>query len=326
MIDTGFIRLLELLRAAKRVLVVSDGRPDGDSIGSSTATLSWLARDFPHLHLQAFCRETIPPSLLSLSHIQSFSTDRSLFTQPWDLILMHDASNLEHGGIEDILPLTPKGYTLVNIDHHTSNTLYGQINIVHTNACSTTEVLYQCLTQHKIFIDPEMANSLLAGLLTDTSSFTNSGTTASSLAMAGDLKRLGARYEQLQEATMSRQSLESLQLWGKLLSRLQKRTDLHLAITYVFAHEHEGLNDEEALGGLSNMLNARCGDVETVIVLKETSEGLIKGSCRSTKRDISLFCAAFGGGGHKKASGFSLKGKLEERKNGGVRIVPISSQ
>lgn len=326
MIDTGFVELLERLRVAKRVLVVSDGRPDGDSIGSSTATLAWLARDYPHLHIQAFCRETIPPSLLSLPHIQSFSSDRALFTEPWDLILMHDASNLEHGGIEDVLPHTPKDYTLVNIDHHTSNTRYGHINIVQTDACATTEVLYRCFTQNKIRIDANMASSLLAGLLTDTSSFTNSGTTVTSLAMAGELKRLGARYEQLQEATMSRQSLESLQLWGKLLARLQKRADLNLAITYVFAHEHEGLHDEEALGGLSNMLNARCGDVEAVIVLKETSEGVVKGSCRSTKRDISKFCAAFGGGGHKKASGFTIKGKLEERKNGGVRIIPISSQ
>lgn len=326
MIDTGFAELLRKLRVAKRVLVVSDGRPDGDSIGSSSATLSWLARDYPHLHLQAFCREPIPPSLLSLAHVQAFSVDSTLFREPWDLILMHDASNLAHGGVEEALPHTPKGYTLVNIDHHTSNTRYGDIVIVHTDACATTEVLYRCFTQNKIRINEPMASALLAGLLTDTSSFTNSGTTVTSLAMAAELKRLGARYEQLQQATMSRQSLESLKLWGTLLARLHKRADLNLAITYVFAHEHEGLSDEEALGGLSNMLNARCGDVEAVIVLKETSDGLIKGSCRSTKRDISKFCAVFGGGGHTKASGFTVKGRFEPRKNGGVRIVPISSQ
>lgn len=326
MIDTGFIELLRRLRIAKRVLVVSDGRPDGDSIGASTATLAWLTRDYPEVCVQAFCKEPIPPSLLSLAHIQAFSQDLRLFHQSWDLIVLHDASNLAHGGIEEALPLTPKGYTLVNIDHHTSNTRYGDIVIVHTDACATTEVLYRCFTQNNIRIDEPMASSLLAGLLTDTSSFTNSGTTVTSLAMAAELKRLGARYEQLQQATMSRQSLESLKLWGTLLSRLHKRVDLNLAITYVFAHEHEGLDDEEALGGLSNMLNARCGDVEAVIVLKETSAGLIKGSCRSTKRDISKFCAIFGGGGHKKASGFAIRGKLEERKNGGVRIVPVSSQ
>ncbi len=326
MIDAGFSELLNRLRTAKRVLVVSDGRPDGDSIGSSTATIGWLTRDYPHLHIQAFCRETIPPSLLSLPHIQSFSTDLGVFRQPWDLIIMHDASNVEHGGIEDALPQTPAGYILVNIDHHTSNTHYGQINIVQTSACATTEVLYRCWTQSAIEIDEPMACSLLAGLLTDTSSFTNSGTTATSLAMAANLKQRGAHYTELQRATLSRQSLESLRLWGTLLARLQKRSDLNLAITYAFAHEHESLDDEEALNGLSNMLNARCGDVEAIILLKETSDGHTKGSCRSTQRDISKFCAIFGGGGHKKAAGFKVRGKLEALPAGGVRIIPFSSQ
>ncbi len=325
MIDTGFSELLHRLRHARRVLVVSDGRPDGDSIGSSTATIGWLKRDYPHLQIQAFCREAIPPSLLSLPHIQSFTTDLGLFRESWDLIIMHDASNVEHGGIEDALPNTPPGYTLVNIDHHHSNTRYGQINIVQTDACATTEVLHRCWTQNAIHIDERMASSLLAGLLTDTSSFTNSGTTASSLAMAADLKQRGAQYAELQRATLSRQSIESLQLWGTLLARLHKRTDLNLAITYAFAHEHESLDDEEALNGLSNMLNARCGDVEAIILLKETSDGYIKGSCRSTQRDISKFCAIFGGGGHKKASGFKLKGALEALPSGGVRVREFSS-
>lgn len=326
MIDAGFSELLSRLRTAKRVLVVSDGRPDGDSIGSATATLGWLARDYPHLQTRAFCRETIPASLLSLPHIQSFTTNLGVFQESWDLIIMHDASNLEHGGIHDVLPTTPKGYVLVNIDHHTSNTRYGQLNIVQTDACATTEVLYRCFTQHRIAIDPPIASSLLAGLLTDTSSFTNSGTTASSLAMAAELKRLGARYNELQQATMSRQSLESLQLWGTLLTRLQKHPTLDLAITYAFAHEHETLDDAEALNGLSNMLNAHCGDVEAIILLKETSDGFIKGSCRSTRRDISKFCAVFGGGGHKKASGFMIRGKLKPVPTGGVRVIPFSSR
>lgn len=326
MTDTGFIELLQRLRVAKRVLVVSDGRPDGDSIGSSTATLGWLTRDFPSIALRAFCREILQPSLLSLPHAQAFTTNKDVFQEPWDLVLMHDASNKEHGGVEDLLPLAPKGFFLVNIDHHASNTRYGDINIVHTDACATTEVLYRCFRQNNIPLDASMATSLLAGLFTDTSFFTNSGTTATGLAMAGDLMRLGARHQNAQRVAAWRQSRESFPLWGKILARLQKRTDLGIAITYVFAHEHEALQDKEALEGVSNMLNARCGDVETIIFLKETSEGVVKGSCRSTKRDIAKFCAAFGGGGHKKASGFVLQGKLEERKHGGVRIVPISNQ
>lgn len=323
--EQGMIQLLEKLRTAKRVLVVSDGRPDGDSIGSSTATLGWLKRDYPHLHVRAFCRKRIPPSLLCMSHVMLFTTDMAIFREPWDLILMHDAGDLAHGGVEEAIPHTPLGYTLVNIDHHSTNARYGEINIVHTDACSTTEVLYRCFLQQKIRVDAEMASSLLAGLLTDTSSFMNSGTTAGSLAMAAELIRCGARYEEIYASTISHQSLESLKLFGKAFTRLHKHEAWDMAVTHVFADEHETLADEEAMSGLSNTLYLYTADAEVVMVLKDSSEGLVKGSVRSSERDISQFCRALGGGGHKKAAGFAVSGRLRAKEDGSAEIVPVSS-
>lgn len=314
-------QLVQKLRSAKRVLVVSDGRPDGDSIGSATATLGWLKRDYPGVHVQAFCQERVPPSLLCVSHVLSFTTDKAIFSEPWDLIVMHDAGDLAHGGVEDALPHTPPGYTLVNIDHHATNARYGQINIVCTDACSTTEVLYRCFLQERIPVDAEMASSLLAGLLTDTSSFLNNGTTAGSLAMAADMLRLGARFQEIYASTMTRQSLESLKLHGQAFARLEKREAWDMGVTYILAAEHESLADEEAVAGLSNVLQLHASDVGSVMVLKDTSEGEIKGSVRSIGRDISGFCRALGGGGHKQAAGFMVPGRLESQADGTVKVV-----
>lgn len=325
MVDAGFVELQTRLAQAKRVLVVSDGRPDGDSIGAATATLLWITRDYPHLHVEAFCKEVIPPSLQGLRTTQRFSTSAELFTQSWDLLLFHDASDVDHAGVKDLLPLLPAGHTIVNIDHHATNTRYGHINIVQTDACATTEVLYRCFQQAQIEISVSMCDSLLAGLFTDTSFFSNSGTLASSLAMAADLKERGAHFAEVYQATLAEQSLESLQLWGTALQRLHKHEDLDLALTHVFAHEYESLADTEAMSGLSNMLNSVCVGADTLMVVKDTSEGKIVGSVRSASRDISKLCRALGGGGHKKAAGFSLPGKLEALPDGSARIIPIST-
>jgi phosphoesterase RecJ-like protein len=79
--------------------------------------------------------------------------------------------------------------------------------------------------------------------------------------------------------------------------------------------------DEEAMEGLSNFLNAVCGNSETILVLRETPERTIKGSLRSIRRDISKLAKFFGGGGHKKASGFTVKGRILVGADGNVSIV-----
>lgn len=309
MLDLGFLELLAQLKTAKRVLLVSDGRPDGDSIGATTATYQWLRRDYPETKLAFFCQESIPPSLFCLNEVIAATTEPLLFNESWDLIIMHDAADLLHGGVEPYLPNTPKGYILVDIDHHNTNQRYGQINIVQTDACSTTEVLYRCFTQNNITIDEGMATSLLAGFLTDTQSFGNGGTTSTSLSAAAHLIRLGGRYNDVFKS-VTHQSLESFHLYGKALSRLRKHPEFDLSITYFLAEDYDQVQDEEATNGLSNFLNTTCGETEAILVLKETKDGFIKGSCRSTKRDISKFCKLFGGGGHKKASGFAIPGRI----------------
>lgn len=323
--DPGFLDLLRRLPLAKRVLLVSDGRPDGDSLGSTTATFQWLRRDFPHLFLRAFCREQTPPSLLCLDEILSVEQDEALFSQPWDLIILHDAGDLAHAKIEDLLPRTPPGYVLVNIDHHSTNARYGAINIVQTDACSTTQVLYRCFLENGVVLHAGIASSLLGGLLTDTGAFTNSSTNADSLTMAAHLIRVGGRYQELLRSTLTHHRLEGLQLQGKAFARLKKHPVLDVATTYIQEKDYAHLADEEASSGVSNALSAICGDAEMVLVLKETDDGMVNGSFRSNERDISRFCRALGGGGHKRAAGFHVPGRILEKTDGTIAIQDIST-
>jgi phosphoesterase RecJ-like protein len=325
MLFPAFAEWRALLPTAKRVLVISDGRPDGDSIGSSTATYAWLKRDFPHLHLQAFCREVIPPSLFCLEHAPLFTSDPACFDEAWDLLVFHDASDLDHAGVRDLLPRLPNRPTIINIDHHNTNTRYGDINALDTTSCATTEVLYRCFRHANVPLSASMRDSLLAGLFTDTGFFSNGGTTASSLTMAADLKKHGARFWEISRSTLSKQSPDRLTLLGTALSRLTKRDDLDLATTYVLANEYEALADTEAVSGLSNILNQVCRDASNLLVLRDTSKGQIFGSLRSSKNDISRLSRLLGGGGHKKAAGFSLPGRLARTAEGQITITPSTT-
>lgn len=312
-----FNRLHALVRNAKKILLIADGSPDGDSLGSSSGFLNWLLREGKTA--QAFCAAPIPRSFSFLNGIHLFRNDAATFKEDWDLIITFDAGDLRHCGVEQLLPQIKTPYTLVNIDHHATNARYGQLNLVYTDACSTCEVVYRFLTAEEIPLDPAIATSLLTGVLTDTSSFSNAATTSPGMDAASVLTAAGARTNEIYHHILQNKTVDGLRLWGLALSRLKYNKTYNMVTTYFFAKDLEGA-PEEAVEGVSNFLNASCGEADTMLVLREFSNGTIKGSMRSAKRDISKVAKLLGGGGHKKAAGFTINGHLEETGNG-VRVI-----
>jgi phosphoesterase RecJ-like protein len=106
-------------------------------------------------------------------------------------------------------------------------------------------------------------------------------------------------------------SVASLKIWGKALERLRHVPEYDMAITWFKADDLEGPGSDEAVEGVSNFLSSACSGADTMLVLREKNDGLVKGSMRSIKRDISRLAQQLGGGGHKRASGFAVKGKIE---------------
>lgn len=305
----GFVfeRIHETLLKARRILLVSDGKPDGDSLGSTSAALNWLLREGKDV--TAFCAAPIPSVFRYLDNIHRFTDQPEIFNQAYDVIMTFDAGDLRHCGIDTLLPKTPSGYTLIVMDHHATNARYGMINAVLTDACSTAEVLYRFFEHLRIDIDSYMATSLLSGILTDTSCFSNAATTTFGMDAAGKLFSCGARHGDILRHLIHNQSISGLKLWGTALSRLTHHPKLDLAVTYLRAEDLEG-EKEEAYEGLANFLGAACSGADTILILKELSNGTIKGSLRSSTRDISKLAQFLGGGGHKKAAGFTVKGRL----------------
>lgn len=313
-----FNKIYQAIQKANRILLVSDSSPDGDSIGTTAAFYQWLQREGKIV--RAFCANPLPRNLLFVDHAQAFTTNGDIFKESYDLIITFDSGSLRRAGIDQFIPSTPPGYTLIVFDHHATNERFGTLNAVFTDACSTAEVVYRFFEELRITIDDRMATALLTGIVYDTSSFSNSGTTSKGVEAAGHLFARGARQTDVLKYLVQNKSIDGLKLWGLALSRLHYHTDFDMVSTYFFAKELPTKASEESVEGMSNFLNAVCGYADAVLVLRELPDGRIRGSMRSLKRDISKVAQLLGGGGHKKAAGFTVNGKLKEE-NGSVRVV-----
>lgn len=202
---------------------------------------------------------------------------------------------------------------ILNIDHHISNTNFGQLQMIDPTAASATEVLYTWFTQTPIFKDKltaDTATLLLTGLITDTRSFQNPNTTPRSLEVAAELLERGARQQEIIQHIYKTKPLTTLKIWGRALNHIQ--VDAAARIVWS-AISKEDLAEMEAgskeTHGILDELISTIPDADVYVLFTEIEEGGFKASMRSTAAvDVSdLSGKLFGGGGHARASGFKLK-------------------
>ncbi|HSR89475.1 MAG TPA: bifunctional oligoribonuclease/PAP phosphatase NrnA [Candidatus Udaeobacter sp.] len=296
------------LQSVNKITLVSHPNPDGDTLGAAMAFAEYL-RNLKK-EVKNFCLSPVPEKFGFLNNIHLVSFDPATFLES-EVITVLDCGDLRFAGIAEIIKDHPA--TLVNIDHHATNEKYGHLNMVIPNASSTTEVVYNFFKFNNIYITRTMATALLTGLITDTDNFSNSATSYTSLTAASDLLRLGANWTVIHHSLVQNKSIAILKLWGLILSRLHKKENSDMAYTYLTIKDllQYGISDEE-VEGISNFLNKLDG-AKISLFIKETADGKIKGSFRTTSDeiDVSALAKKMGGGGHKKAAGFTTDGTIE---------------
>lgn len=306
----------EKIRTANRVLIVAHKKPDGDTLGAATAMFNFLRRQ--GVAATGFCADVVPTQYSYMPGTEDFTADPKAFADPrHDVLAVFDAGDLRFAGVADyVAAMNPKPF-IVNFDHHATNERFGDVNVLDVKASSTAEVVYDFLHSVGGEVTRDIATCLLTGILTDTGSFSNPATTQSSLEAASDLMRSGAKIQEVASKLMRNKSITSLQLWGKVLSRLKHNEKLGVASTAIFEADmkEEGV-DEEHVEGISNFLNQFL-DTKVVLVLKELPDNKVKGSLRSAEDiDVSALAKIMGGGGHKKAAGFTVPGRIVETERG----------
>lgn len=300
-------------RQLTRVLLVGHTQPDADCLGSLSAFASYLDR--------LGCRGELFTPTPAPAHLQFLpQMERLRQTAPgsFDAVVFLDCGDLRQGQADTARLAAWNAGLVVNIDHHQTNTRFGQWNYVYPNAASTTEILYYYFQQLSFPLTPAIASALLAGILADTGGFHHPNTSPGTLSAAAALVAAGASLPQVYQRTFHDKTVQTLQCWGRVLSRLAVNQRTGIATAVVTRADLAGQPDEQAAAsGLANFLNT-VGGVRAVLVLVEQADGTVRGSLRSRDPllDVSKFAILCGGGGHKLAAGFTLKGRLQETAQG----------
>lgn len=310
-----------LVTGAERILLTITRSPDGDSVGSLVATRH--AVEHFGRRCDCYSPEPIPAMYRYLTDGQPIMRDVPNEVHAYDLVIIFDTGDMRRTPlVADLARRNPAKTHVLNIDHHPTITdLNGaslvDTNVVDTTASSTTQMLYRLFTAAGVPIPPRVATSLLTGILTDTGHFANPNTTEEAMAIAAELMRRGADHRLITISTMRSKSIGTLQLWGRALSRLNLNRASGIVSTVLTEQDFLDCGvDREASTGIPNFLNS-LSDGKVAMVLQEEPGGVIKGSLRTTS-DINVADLAkqFGGGGHAKAAGFKVRGKLVKTKGG----------
>jgi bifunctional oligoribonuclease and PAP phosphatase NrnA len=230
-------------------------------------------------------------------------------TLKYDLIITTDAAELTQlGAIYDQYSSLFKEIPIINIDHHSSNSYYGTINLVDLTATSAGEVLVGLFEALGIEIDPDIATCLLTGIISDTGSFQHSNTTPKSLTVAAQMVGFGARQQDIIKHLFKTKAFSTLKLWGHILTNLQFDPINRLVwATATYADLSTNEATAEAFSGLIDELMTSVPGAEIVMLITEREPRVVSGSIRTSRGvNASEIAQRMHGGGHPGAAGFKL--------------------
>ncbi len=304
-------KLKNLIDDSHKILLLAHRRPDPDAIGSNLAMRIALER--LGKKVTSTCIDSINLEHYFMPNVYLFIKD---FGKPedYDLIMTLDCGDSNMTGFNKQFPdIWDCGVPIVNIDHHKTNDDFGSVNIVKADSASTNHMLYFLFNELKWKINIPMANLMMAGLSYDTGQFQHDNTTPEVLFVAGKLIEKGARIDFISKNLYHTVPVPVLKVWGKALSRLKMNN--HKVVSTIITEDDVKsvkANIDELKGAdLITYMNGVPGN--KFALLMSEKNGLVKGSLRTQNEDVDVAKIAqkyFNGGGHKKAAGFALPGKL----------------
>lgn len=302
--------MYDLIFSAQRILLISHQKPDGDTSGSAMAMAYMLERFGKKVTL--FSEDELAEEFHFIPKASEYVQNISSLA-PFDLAIAFDGGTYKMFGLHEKFPeLFNKEFPLINIDHHVSNEMYGRVNIVIPTVASTTIMVAKIFRSLAWKIDNQIATCLLMGLYTDTGGLQHSNATSETFTEAAKLLRSGGDLRSIVKYIFRTKKINRLKLWGKVLSRAVKTPD-NVVTSYVRLQDYASTNTTpDDLTGVVDYLNSVPGIVYSNLIT-ERNGGKVKGSLRTLRDDIDLtqIAGQLGGGGHKKASGFTVEGDLE---------------
>lgn len=300
----------QTLSSARRVLCMCHRGPDGDAIGSLLGMGLLIERNMPQVQVLYICKDAPPEPFHFLPSVKRIQELPEL--QTGDVLVSLDCAVPKQTDYHEAAAALFDGtYPCINIDHHQDNPEFGTINIVVSHAASTCEIVVSIADTLEWEITSDIATCLLTGVYTDTGGLLHSNTSAQVYRTVSRLLRAGAKQQSIVQAIFRTAKVSTLKLWGRVLEKITLTSEGG-AISAVTKEDFSATGADYAeLTGAIDYVNAVPG-MRFSLILSER-DGKVKGSLRTLREDVDVaeMASKFSGGGHKKAAGFALTGKLQ---------------
>ena len=306
-------QVLERILADARFVLATHESPDGDALGSLVGMHGLL------VELGKDAEIFIAPEDLPLPlEYRVFSLESLIQAPPADIaqrtVVFLDCGNIDRNSAR----VLRDGAHLLNLDHHHDNTRFGTLNYVDPSASSTAEIVWDLMRELGVGATPEVAQALYVGLITDTGRFMYENTGPRAHRMAAELIEAGVDVPGVYRSLYEEVPPEKLALHARALSRVQRFDSGELTLSVLSGEDFAEAEAEDTYSeGIIDQLRAVRGTKVAVLVRELTTgdrKGQHKVSLRATDDDVdvSAIARAQGGGGHRRAAGFTTALAIDE--------------
>ncbi len=300
------MNLLEECKNANTIGIGGHVRPDGDCVGSCLALYQYLKNSMPDKYIKVFLEKPadIFSEIRGYDEIDSMCTECTVF----DVFFCLDCGQDRLGDSQKYFLSAAK---TVNIDHHISNPGCADINYIRPQVGSASELIYDLIEKDRL--DAELAKTIYVGMIHDTGVFQYSNTTPATMEKAAHLISYGFDFPKLIQETFYQKTYKQTQIMGRALIESMRFLDGRCIVSCVTRTMMEFYGAENSdLDGIVNQLRNIKG-VSCAVFMYETGKLEYKVSMRSDEKvDVSKIAAQFGGGGHMRAAGCSMKGSFHD--------------
>jgi len=309
--DVDWQPVIKAINSAARIVLITHCNPDGDGIGSQMALYDALIARGADVAMHN--RDGVPRIYSFLEHAAAVGQGEcaQAAVQP-DLIIALDCGARGRLG----MPVSWfDGATLLNIDHHASNRLFGDINLVDARYCATGAMIFDLFIAMDVALNNDRATAIYAAVLTDTACFRLASASPAVYRMAADLIDAGAEPWPISVEVYESRSQAGIRMMTACLNTLEVNNDGRSAWVYVTddIYRESGADVQDTEGLIDYARSIDGVEVAVFIRSDELHAGQWKVSFRGkTEANVGDLAASLGGGGHKHAAGCQMSGTLDD--------------
>lgn len=300
--------ILEEIKKAESIVILTHESPDGDAMGSSLAMKLMLQE----LNKQS---DVIIPEYPRMFQFLPSASDIKIDSErkKYDLAISVDCGNFKRLAKNEYFENAQK--TIV-IDHHGSNNMYGDLNYVNPASPACCEILISMAEYFGVTITKEIGTCIMTGIITDTGGFRYSGITPDTFEYTAELIRVGVDIPDIYKRTMGTKTKANFELTKRVVDRMELLEDGKVSFSYMTSQDEREVNAEPGdHDGLVNIGKDIEGVQVAIFIRQKEDEDVYKVSLRSEDGiNVSDICLLFGGGGHSRAAGALVKGNIQEVK------------